>query len=822
MVAIRNALKNRMHLIVNVLGLTIGLSGFIFTQILVEYEETHDKFFENADRTYGVYLRIRPDIGFNVSTTMGVQTALAPLMAANVEGIDAIARYDSQEVVIGEGFDIVYRNLQLVDPAFFEIFDFDFLAGDASQMDEPGNVLLSRSMANTIFGTDDAVGETLVVNAKNTLQVTGVFRDVPLNSHFQFSIAGDAGFDIVTNIRTYMNIQGIEVYETWDNLDGSYRTYVMLPADGEVDAITAEFQELMMATAPDYFSDFVAGVGLRPLAAMNNYMWETTNIPMLPGLQVFGLVLLLIAVLNYMNLAGAKALLRSREIGMRKVAGATKSALITQFVLEAILESLVALILAVLVISWAVPEFNAAAGKALPFNVVSDFANIAWLAAIALGVGISAGLYPAWVLSSLRTVGALNGIATSGRIGRLVSGIMVSLQFTFSITLIVAATIAFAQDNHSRNLERGFDDSNILLIERFFEADVREIRDQLKAEIERIEGVRHAAYSSRTPYSGGFSSGFYRTADGGVESNVVLNRYAIDDDFLGLYNIPLLAGRNLSSDISNDVQDEEFVSYLEGADDSEEEDEVTEANAVLSRLAVKEMGFPSPADAIGQVLMSYDGEDKLVSVLTIVGVTEDYHYSAGLTEMQPLVFEYTKSRFYALSVEYDPGRIDHAVSEIDRIWLEQVPTRPIERTFLADRKIASEELFNGITLGIIVFSLLATLVACIGLYALSAFLAERRTKEIGIRKVMGATVPNIMGRLTWRLAMPAAWGCLIGLPLGYFIADMSAQFVSDRVPLSPLFFIGPAILIIAIACLTVAAHTARVSLAHPINALRYE
>ncbi len=824
MVAVRNALKNRMHVIINILGLTIGLTGFVFTHILVEYESTHDTFFENADRVYGVYEQQKTQPGTSFAPSLiGVRNAFAPLAEANIPEIERIARFLSFEMVVGEGYDILYRRMQFVDPAFFDIFDLDFISGDAERMDQPGNIVLSRSTALELFNTEDVVGKTLVVSSAHTLQVVGVFQDLPLNSHLEFNLVTDTGFNFVANIDTYENLRDIDTIDVWNNMNTDYKTYVLLPEGTDIDAMSAEMTALAFNAAPSFYADFVEYLGLRPLQEMNNWLFEALNLPAMEGLIILGYVLMGIAILNYMNLAGAKALLRSREVGMRKVAGATKVSLILQFVIEAMLESLVALILAVIAISFIIPVFNDMAGKAVEFDIISDIGMVLWLLAVALGAGAIAGLYPAWVLSRLPTVGALGGIATSGRLGRAISSTMVTLQFTFSITLIVAATITFAQNDYMRTKHPGFNDQNVLAVQRTRDPAVTLISDQLKAQFERIDGVSRVARSRSAPWENSGWGNFYRTEDGGIETKMNFNVYHMDDDFIDLFDIPLLAGRNFSRDIAGDVQiwsDQEDDS--DTASESAAASEVREVNVIVSREIVGNLGIASPSAAIGRQFYQVGAEDETQAVLTIVGVVEEANYVGFLFPSLPLVYEFVPQVFGAINIQYDPEKIQHVVSEIDRIWLEAVPTRPIERQFLAEIKEGRQWLYNGIFYGIAGFSALATLVACIGLYALASFLAERRTKEIGIRKVMGASIPNILGRLTWRLALPAAWGCLIGLPLGWFIADLSAQFLTDRVPLSAWFFIGPAAFIIGLAMITVAGHTTRVSVAHPIKALRYE
>lgn len=815
MAGIRNALRNRMHLVVNILGLTIGLTGFIFTQIFVDYEKNHDTFFENADRIFGVYIRTNPDGQIGVASTMGIQTAFAPLVKGNVEEIQEIARFDAREMVVGQGFDILYRQMQFVDPAFFNIFNLDFLVGDADRMDQPGNVVLSRSMAQTVFGHENVVGETLVVNTDHAVQVVGVFHDLPKNSHFMFSLINEPGFDIVASNETLINIEEIEEFDTWNNLNGSYRTYVLLEEGSDVPAIEQEFNDLTFSNVPSFYTDYFTSVGLRPLPEMNNYIWEAASFPMMPALQILGFVLLIIAVLNYTNLAGAKALLRSREVGMRKVMGASRKALMLQFVLEAILEAMVALILSAIAIEQLLPWFNDASGKALAFNVTSDITTLAWLVGVAMVTGIAAGLYPAYVLSGLQTIGALQGIATSGRIGRSVSAVMVALQFTLSITLVVTATLTFAQDEYLRDRDLGFNDENVLLVERAAEPAPLAVIDQIKSELEHIDGVEAVARSVWAPYEGSNSSGYYRKEGEGMEALVLIAKYWIDDDFLDLYEIPIIAGRALSRDIAGDYQEDVFAS-----DETEGETKIREGNILLSRLAVEKMGFASPEEAVGQVL--FEGNEETLVVATIVGVTEDFNYLAFQNDMPALAWQFAPQLLNTINIKYDPLKVSEVVKDVDRVWMEFVPTRPIERLFLSEKFMQMQRIFEGVTLGIVGFAVISTLVACIGLFALSAFLAERRTKEIGIRKVMGASVPRILGRLTWRLMMPAGVACLLGLPLGYGIAQLFNQFFADKVPLSVFFFIGPALLIIFIASATVAIHATRVSMAHPIKALRYE
>ncbi len=800
-----------MHLIVNVVGLTIGLTGFIFTHLLVQYERTHDGFFRHADRIYSVYEKILPGAGFGMRASLGAHTALAPLAKANVAGIEEIARYDSREMVIGEGSDIVYRNVQFVDPAFFRIFDLEFIAGDEIAISEPRTVLLSRSRALNLFGTDDVIGDTIVISGDTHLRIVGVFNDLPMNSHFQFqfSVIKSPGLDIVTSVETWKVMHGISDYENWTSLGQNYKTYALLPEGADPNEIASRLTALALRNGTEELSEFLESVALRPLPAVHNYLWEATQIPAYQGLLVFGYILLIIAILNYINLAGAKALARSREIGMRKVMGAARRSLVIQFLIEGVVESLLALVLAVFALSVVVPLFNDVTGKVLEFNVFSDVTTLLWLAGIGVTVGAVAGLYPAYVLSSLKTLDALKGIAGTGRIGRFVSSTIVALQFTFSITLLVAATIAYAQDEFIRTIDRGFEDSDVILVDRANEPEVRKVSARLKERFEQIDGVLKVARSSRTPYeNGGAVSNYSRSGD--VMDEVTIYRFNLDDDFLSLYKIPLLSGRNLSRSIAKDVS-------ASSADNKE----VLEVNVMLSEMAVAEMGFQSAEDAIGQVIYRYAKGDRLEAVVTIVGVTGDFHYM-GFLGLKPLVFEFAPMRFSAINIQYDPTKAGQVLTSVDRAWLQEIPGRPISRTFLADRKDFSQAIFSGVTLGITAFSVLAMVVACIGLYALSSFLAEQRTFEIGVRKVMGATTTGLLWRMTFRLVAPAAWGCLLGLPLGLTIGTLSNQLITDQVPLSPWFFIGPAAFIIGLAVITVAGHTTRVSIAHPIKALRYE
>ncbi len=815
MSGIRNAVKNRLNLLVNVLGLSIGLSGLIFTQILVEYEATHDAFFEKASRTYSIYPTINPEMDLGLRSLNGVQTAVGPLLESGFPEIEAVARYSAIEMIVGVGDNTIFQWTQAADPAFLQIFDLDYVEGaDTADLSEPFTAILTETAAAKIFSGGPAYQQIFTLDNKVDVRVVAIVRDLPSNSHFSYTLITEEEFGVLFNIDTLeATFESDRDYANWDNLNVTDRTYLLLPADYDAADLESQLNPYFKEHADENVWEIIDEFKIRPLVEMNGFLWDATGLPVMEAISLFGFLILLIAIINYTNLAGAKALLRAREVGVRKAAGATRGNLAVQFLIEAVLESLLAFIVAIILITLAVPVFNDATGKVLTFDFGTDIGLTVQFLIISVSVGLIAGAYPAFLLSGIGTVRALKGVAGFGRSSSYVRSTMVVVQFTVSIVLIVAAVVSYAQNVYTQTRDLGFNGDNMLVVMRTNTEEARAVIDVMKDEIRNIPGVTHVAGSSQTPYMQSNSQRDFSRSDVPGGDEVRLHYIGVDYDFIDTYRIEMIAGRNFSKAFTDDLfeLDVDFNPLR------------NRVNVLVSRLTTERFGWNNPEEAIGQVLVNIDedGEGNDYEA-TIVGVTDDFHMLAFHNSLKPIIYMNTPVAFSNTNIRTDGKDMQRVTREVDEIWQRMMPNTPMERRFLTEIFDIVNVIFESINLIVVAFSILALFVACIGLYGLSAFMAELQTKEVGVRRVLGGSLADVSGRLAWRFVRPAIIAAFIGIPLGYLASQQYLNFFTDSVFLNPLYFIGAGVFVCVLAALTVSSHALRVGMTAPVRALRYE
>lgn len=811
--AYRNILKNRLFALINILGLGVGLLVFVLAQLIAEYETTHDTFFPKAERTYLVSATFNPARNIGVRKAMGVQTPIAPLMREQGTAFEVTARLYNREYLVRVGDKVFYQPIRFAEDGFLEIFDFHFLAGSPeTALADPGGVVLTESTAFKFFGEADPIGQTITVNRDHDLRVTGLIRDLPRNSHFVSSpILEDVSFEMIAHEKVFLEASGFDADGAWGNMSTNYIIYTLLGEGVTLAEADRQLMEIYRSHVPERVADVISSLELMPLDEINLYPWEASGIPAILGIEVLGFLVLVIAGLNYTNLATAQVLRRTREVALRKTMGAGRRQLFAQFITESVLVAFVALALALGLIEFALPALNAATGKAFSFALLADPGAAIELVAVVALVGVAAGAYPALIIARGGTVEMLQGEFGRGRRRNWVRAGLLVLQFTISIFMAVGVSIIYAQNQRIEASSSVFDKDRILVIDRIYEDGIADSWSTLKNEIARIPGVSAVTFVNQPPFDQSNTDTRLRTEPGNEATDTTIGYLAVDEDFLAALDIPLLAGRALSPEVARDKyrfdEDGEPVGGV--------------INIIINQTAMRRLGVEDPNAALGRSFYgtNYDENGR---EFRVVGVVPDVNYRGFQNHIRPLMFLWIESGYQRMMVRIERGAPANVVERIDETWSRIVSDYPIDRYFLSAIFDEVYRVFAAVTGTVGGFALIALLLALFGLFGLAAIMAAKRTREIGIRKVLGAGTPDIVRLLIWQFTRPVAVGFVLAAPLGYYGARLYLDFFADRVELTAAPFLLAGGMALFLSWITVSGHAWRVARSNPVEALRYE
>ncbi|HEY5642078.1 MAG TPA: FtsX-like permease family protein [Woeseiaceae bacterium] len=801
-IALRNLRKHKIFAAINVLGLALGLTVYLFGGLLTKYERSHDLFFANADRivTIGSVAAPELNVGFEwMGTTF---TAVAPIIEIEIKDVEAVARSIASEFLVSTGAESFYEGIRFADPALLDIFDFEFLQGDSNALDDPSALLLSESAAIKYFGRTDVRGEVITLDNEFDFHIGAVIRDVPLNSHFRSSLAEEFGIDFVVPVAAFKRMRDQEVDTNWSNLSLGNMTYVLLPEGFTADWLRAQMAGLYERLVPEDQKEVISGFTVSPVVEANTSLWDMIGLPVIDAVALLSFLVLIIACVNYTNLATAQSLGRSREVGMRKTMGASQSQLLTQFLVESLVIATIAMVIAIAALEMIIPVFNNAASKALSLDYLG---TLPWLVITTLVVGIFAGAYPAWLITRANPIDALRDVARKGKKGTLMRSIMIGAQFAISAFMLASVSIIYMQNERVKDASYEFPRSEIYVIDRLDIEGISDKLDTLRQELEALPNVEHVAYSWQVPYEQNNATTGLLKNPGDEASEFTLMNLNMTPEFLDTYDIPVIAGRNLSRDIANDRRD----------------DESTTLNVLINELALDKIGAASAQDAINMRFYASNPESK-VREFIVVGVVPTQNIVGLFNQKKAWFYHYTPDGLRIASVRISGGNIMTTVDEIEKVWDRVVPEYPIQGRFL-------DEVFNDVykilrfmNLALAGFAFIALALALIGLFGLAAFMAAQRTKEIGVRKVLGATSTQIARLLVWQFSKPVMWALFIALPAAYFGSSIYLNFFADRISTQlPILAVAGAIAVL-LAWGTIAGHAIRIARADPVLALRYE
>jgi putative ABC transport system permease protein len=785
--ALRNLWKHRGFSLLNIIGLTIGMVAFFLIFLYVRFELSYESMFSKADRIYRVVADIKtPTETINAS----VPAWAVPMhMRAEFQEVETATRAMTDDWMISKG-DLHFHEMEAIDAdsTFFSVFDYPFLKGNPkTALTNPNSIVLTESAAKKYFGNADPMGQQLLLGMdKKPAVVTGVIKDMPDNTRLKGTM--------VVSMTTFIQPGPNNLDNQWGNY-GPY-AFVLLKPKVNARALEAKlsaFLEKMNGSQmhqqkmiPTLYLERLRDVYLRSTRDGS----KTGNITNVYIFSIIGAFILLIAGINFVNLTTARSTERAREVGIRKVAGAGRGQLARQFIGESVILCILSYLLAVGCTLLLLSPFNNLAGKIINPGVFPPAGDLLLLLCVAVFIGIAAGIYPALVLSGFQPVAVLKGRFATGGKGSILRKSLVVIQFTIATGLIIGTLVVYNQLSYMRSQDLGFDKSQKLIVDT--QGDSTKL--VLKEEVSRLPGVLSTAMAGSVP--GGGDNGAYSQIENAKGDMQIANLdlYFVDFDYIPQLKIKVVAGRPFSRQFMTD----------------------TTHAMMLNEAAVKMFGYTSPQQAIGKKFQQWGREG------TIVGVVKDFHFRSLQEVIKPLSIRIEPRGCGLLSINVDAGHIPATVSAVEREWKQLVPDKPFTYYFLDeffDKQYRSEDRFGTLFL---YFAGLAIFISCLGLMGLASYSTVQRTKEIGVRKVVGASVGQIVFLLSREFLALVLIAFVVSVPIAWWLIDGWLKGFAYRVPVYWWIFAIAGLLAALIAIATVSFQAVKAALVNPVNSLRSE
>ena len=835
-VGVRALVKNKTYAFINIFGLAIGLAACLMLLLYVRYETSYDAWLPNADNTYQFQTHYKSkQTGEEADLQMAAYVS-GQRLKADFPQIEHMVYALGAEPVIRRGAEsLSTENVLLVDNLFFDVLQFPFTAGDPrTALSQANNVVLTQSEARRVFGTENVVGRTLTMISRGRTvdyRVTGIVRDLPRNSHVRFTIVARVDmarwFDDSPIFLTCWGCQSGWVYFTLRPGSDPAAIQAALPAweRRNIPDETYGNQTTNQGDEEDWRVTNVRDVHLG--IAQDGTMKPGNDRQTIVTFAIIAFLILGMACVNFTNLATARASQRAREVALRKVLGANRKQLITQFLAESVLIAAIAMLLALAIVELLLPALAHFLDADLAMRYFGWDGMLLPIVALTLIVGAAGGVYPAFYLSRFQPAQVLKANKSSAEAtgSGILRNILVVAQFSVSIGLIICTAVVYAQTVYARTVDPGYRRDGLIQIENLGRRQLIERSDTITEEMARVPGVVSVGRS-------GIGVATDNNNNSGVQvpgqtEPVTIGNYSVDVDFFRTMGISPIAGRLFDRNRPGDDSTVALASadpQSRAAVDAQERALVARGiNVVINQLAVQRMGFRSPADAVGKTVgvPYFDPEDGVVPV-HIIGVVPDSRFRSIREPIDPIMFRLDRTYAGTLLVRYDVRDPATARANVERAWRRLAPDVPYDGVFSEDKILelytaeqARAKVFAG-------FAILAVIVACLGLFGLAAFTADRRTKEIGIRKVLGARTRDIVRLLAWQFSKPVIVANLIAWPVAWWAMRSWLNTFDARIDLGPLPFVVAGMLALVIAIGTIAGHAFKVARANPIHALRYE
>ncbi len=806
-IALRNLLKHKVYSFINILGLAIGIACCLLILLYVQDELDYDRFHQRSERIYRLAISGRARGEARALSTAQSPSPWAPAFGQDDPGVENYVRFKtplSRWLISTPNTEKRFyeRRFYFADPTVFEVFDYELLRGDAREaLQRPNTVVLTESSAKKYFGAEDPMGKVLTADNNYEFTVTGVMRDAPQNSHLRFDfLASFATLTVPGNARGDFlygaNLNDMTIF----GLNPQVYTYLLFRSN----YTPKQFEQSVPGFLQKYLGSQLQRLGLeltpilQPLTSIHLYSHLDAEVS--PNndintvyifLAVSGFILL-IACINFMNLATARSAKRAKEVGLRKVVGSDRKELIKQFLGESTFLALLATFIAIALLQMLLPWFNEVAGKQLSAQWSNGFFLLTLLALVLI-VGLVAGSYPAFFLSAFQPAVVLKGKLKLGAAGTNLRRVLVVAQFAASIIFIIGTVVVYRQLQYVQNQNLGFDKEHVLVIP-VVDPPARFQFPNFKNALQQNPGILFVSASSNVP-GGAIGVGLLHPEGIPENENMSMELMFADHDFLPTLGIAMVAGRNFSRDYSTDSTDA----------------------FIINETAAARLGWKS--DAVGKILDFVDRRRARV-----IGVMKDFHMKSLHQKIEPLAVHlaFSPDPYINFVVRLSPQDLPAKLAFVEEKWRAVYPLHPFEYSFLDDDfdNLYRAEQVRGKIFS--AFAGLAIFIACLGLFGLAAFSAEQRTKEIGIRKILGAAEGQIVFLLSKEFVVLVMLANLVAWPIAYWAMHNWLQEFAYRTSLRWDVFIMGGIAALLISLVTVSFQAVKAALANPVEALRYE
>jgi putative ABC transport system permease protein len=786
--------RNKAFTTINVLGLAIGIMACMLITQYVMHEFSYDDFHTKKDRIFRMQLD-RYDKGELSTRWAGGAAGIGPDLKTHFPEVERYVRLHHTNAQLSTG-DVFFKEEAVYHASedFFRMFSIKLIKGeDSTVLKEPFKIVLSQSLAKKYFGDEDPVGKILKNNGQTDYQVTGVFEDLPVNTHMKI----DALMSFVSLTKLWND--PITSWQ-WDG----FMTYILLDEKADAETFEAKLPAFVQKQAGEELKKYDAGMAfhLQPLASIHldsNFMYEfqvNGDRQATYFLSIVAVLILVIAWINYINLSTAKSIERAREVGVRKVMGSFRTQLIQQFLFESLLLNTFAVLIAIVLVVVLTPSFSELTGRELDYLLFKQNMFWIWMAAFIIGGALLSGLYPAFVLSGYKPVEVLKGRFKNTGQGVLFRKGMVITQFVASISLIVGTFTVYHQINYMQEQDLGVNLDQTLVIrspnvtDSTYEQKFQVFKEQVKQQPEVVAVAASTEVPGRQP---GWNAGGIRKLSQREDESKQYRVIMMDHDFIPAYGLKVSVGRAFSGELTNEQK-----------------------NVLLNEAGCRQMGFTKTEDALNEKIYFWG------DTFRIVGVLKNYHQESLKKAYEPLVFRYGAAPGGYYSVKFNASNVKESLAEFEEIWKSLFPGNPFITFFLDDhynKQYQADQQF-GKVFGI--FSALAIFIACLGLFGLSSLTAIQRTKEIGVRKVLGASISSILTLVSRDYIILMITAIVVAIPIAWWIMNSWLEEFAHRIDLAWWIFALPSLIVISIALLTVSIHTLKAARTNPTKSLRYE
>ncbi len=790
-IALRNFQRHKGYSFINIAGFAIGMACCLLILLYVRHELSYDKYHKDVERVCRILVDIRTQTANRVFVP--VSPMVAPTLKSDYPQVEYAARaftFTGSRLVRKKGTFFYENRFMYADQELFDVLNFQFIHGGQQEaLTRPNTLVVSQRMALKYFGNANPLGDTLEINQQE-FEITGVVKDCPENTHLKYEL-----------------IASLESLKEWQEMSNWYSTmfytYLKLKPGVNVEEFSQQVSRLddkyvgeqmrKWGSIHHYFLQPVTGIHLY---SHHRYETEPPGNPVYIAIFSFvGLFILIIACLNFMNLSTARAANRAKEVGLRKVVGALKLQLIGQFLGESLLVVFLSLGVAMAIARFAIPLLNDLTGISLSFDALLLPGVLLSLIGGAVLVGMAAGLYPAFVLSAFRPAVTLKGVQRAGSRGLALRTVLVVVQFAISVLLIIGTLTMYKQFNFMKNQYLGFEKEQKLILPLRGGIDIQENFASVKDIFSKHSSVTGITVSSTVPGRGVSNFAVSLVGEDDTKNQSMFHMY-FDDDFIPNYGIEIVAGRAFQKEMKTDFM----------------------GTFLINEAAVKAFGWSRPEEALGKRVQTGHGG----RVNPIIGVTKNFHYRGLQSEVEPLVMEFLPWIFRYITLSIDISDLNETLAFVKTQWKALWPGHPFEHFFLDtdfDRQYRADEQIGNV-FGI--FTFLGLFIACLGLLGLASFTAETRTKEIGIRKVLGASVGGIVLMLSKQFSKWILLANCIAWPVAYYFMDRWLKNFAFRIDIGVWAFVLSGVLVLLVAILTVSYQSIKAALANPVDSLRYE